>query len=106
MLEPCAAKVACTVPRGLGTGNGPRLPDVYLVSKTSGNQFYTITSGAGTGGNVSPSGSLNAISGGDYTFSFTPTILGYCISNVTVDGNSVGTVTGSALSNATTAILL
>jgi len=27
MLEPCAAKVACTVPRGLGAGDSPRLPD-------------------------------------------------------------------------------
>ena len=27
MLEPCAMKVACTVLRGLGAGNGPRLPD-------------------------------------------------------------------------------
>ena len=27
MLEPCAAKVACTVLRGLGAGNSPRLPD-------------------------------------------------------------------------------
>ena len=28
MLEPCEAKVSCTVPRGLGAGDSPRLPDV------------------------------------------------------------------------------
>ncbi len=26
-LEPCAGKLACTVLRGLGAGNSPRLPD-------------------------------------------------------------------------------
>ncbi len=28
MLEPCEVKVSRTVPRGLGAGNSPRLPDV------------------------------------------------------------------------------
>ena len=28
-LEPCAGKLACTVLRGLGTGNRPRLLDYY-----------------------------------------------------------------------------
>ena len=32
MLEPCAMKVACTVLRGLGAGNGPRLPDSSIMS--------------------------------------------------------------------------
>lgn len=27
MLEPCAGKLACTVLRGLGADNSPRLPD-------------------------------------------------------------------------------
>ena len=27
MLEPCEVKVSCTVLRGLGAGNSPRLPD-------------------------------------------------------------------------------
>jgi len=27
-LEPCEGKLSCTVPRGLGAGNGPRLPYV------------------------------------------------------------------------------
>ena len=27
MLEPCEVKVSCTVLRGLGSGNTPRLPD-------------------------------------------------------------------------------
>jgi hypothetical protein len=27
MLEPCALRGACTVPRGLGASNGPWLPD-------------------------------------------------------------------------------
>ena len=31
MLEPCAVKVACTVLRGLGAGNSPRLPDSSIL---------------------------------------------------------------------------
>ena len=29
MLELCEVKVSCTVLRGLGAGNSPRLPDVH-----------------------------------------------------------------------------
>jgi hypothetical protein len=32
MLEPCAAKGACAVLRGLGVGNNPRLPDSSVSS--------------------------------------------------------------------------
>jgi len=35
MLEPCAVKVACTVLRGLGAGNSPRLPDSSVSSYLS-----------------------------------------------------------------------
>jgi hypothetical protein len=36
LLEPCAVKVARTVPRGAGRRDAPRLPDRYLSGKRFG----------------------------------------------------------------------
>jgi hypothetical protein len=52
---------------------------------------YAITASAGTGGSVSPLGSISVNSGGSQTFTITPTI-GYTIADVKVDGASVGAV--------------
>ncbi len=74
-----------------------------LVSKTSGNQFYTIASSAGPGGNISPSGTVSVMKGGDYTFTITPSAGGSCISSVSVDGSSVGTPESYTFTNVTSA---
>ena len=61
---------------------------------------YTLTASAGTGGSISPSGSVNVNSGGSQMFTITPGS-GYKISSVTVDGSSVGAVSTYTFSNVT-----
>ena len=61
---------------------------------------YTITANAGTGGTISPSGSVNVNSGTNQSFTITPSI-GYSILSVTVDGSSAGAVTSYTFSNVT-----
>jgi len=52
---------------------------------------YTITASAGVGGNISPVGDVVVSHGKSQTFSITPSA-DYAISDVLVDGNSVGAV--------------
>ena len=52
---------------------------------------YTITASAGAGGSISPSGSVSVREGRDKTFTITPDS-GYRISDVLIDGKSVGAV--------------
>ncbi len=70
------------------------------VSKTIAQSTFTITASAGTGGNISPSGSATVTSGGSLAYSITPAS-GYQVSNVTVDGSSVGAVSSYSFSNVT-----
>lgn len=58
----------------------------------SSYDYYTITASAGTGGSISPSGSVSVREDTDKTFTITPDS-GYHISDVLVDGKSVGAVT-------------
>ncbi len=59
---------------------------------------YTITSSAGTGGYISPSGSVSIAHGGSRTFQIVAAS-GYRISSVLVDGVSVGAVSSYTFSN-------
>ncbi len=68
----------------------------FTVSTTS----YTITASAGTGGSISPSGTVSVASGSSRTFTITPNS-GYRISNVVVNGSSVGAVSSYTFSNIT-----
>jgi hypothetical protein len=61
---------------------------------------YIISASAGTGGTISPSGSVSVTSGSSKTFTITPNS-GYKISNVTVNGSSVGAVSSYTFSNVT-----
>ncbi len=61
---------------------------------------YTISASAGTGGSISPSGSVSVTSGSTRTFTITPAS-GYTISNVAVNGQSVGAVSSYTFSNVT-----
>ena len=66
--------------------------ETYLVNRlTASGTTYTITSSAGTGGSISPAGSVIVNAGAKQTFNITPNS-GYAISGVTVDGGSVGAV--------------
>jgi hypothetical protein len=66
---------------------------------------YTITTEAGTGGAISPSGALSANCGGNATFSITPNT-GYTTTDVKVDGVSRGAVTTYTFSNITTSHII
>jgi hypothetical protein len=62
--------------------------------------MYLLTSSAGQGGTISPSGSNPAVIGSSQTFTITPAS-GYAVSSVTVDGASAGTVSTYTFSNIT-----
>ena len=59
---------------------------------------YTITSSAGTGGSISPSGPVAMAAGGSKSFAITP-YTGYGIDDVLVDGRSVGPVSTYTFTN-------
>ena len=61
------------------------------ITKKHSSIYYTITAEAGAGGNISPKGSGAFRAGLNATFTITPNT-GYLISDVTVDGTSVGSV--------------
>lgn len=61
---------------------------------------YTITASAARGGKISPSGSVAVSGGTSQTFTITPSS-GYSVSNVRVDGASVGAVTTYTFGNVT-----
>ena len=60
--------------------------------------YYTITASAGTGGLISPSGSVSVREGRNQTYTITPDD-GYIISDVRVDGVSVGAVSSYTFDN-------
>ena len=61
---------------------------------------YNITASAGTGGTISPSGTVSVNSGSNRTFTITPAA-GYTIAGVTVDGTPAGAVTSYTFNNVT-----
>jgi hypothetical protein len=61
---------------------------------------YTITATAGTGGSISPSGTVTVPHGGSQAFTITPNA-GYVIADVLVDGSSVGAVSSYTFTNVT-----
>jgi len=73
-----------------------------ITSKTSVTAsfaaVYTVSASAGTGGTITPSGSSTVKAGGSIMYGITPSY-GYTISDVTVDGKSVGAVSTYQFSN-------
>ena len=65
---------------------------------SSGYSYYTIEATAGAGGSISPSGSVSVRGGGDQTFTITPD-KGYAVSNVKIDGKSIGAVKSYTFAN-------
>jgi len=86
----------------VGTGSY-LIASLLLGTPTSVQQdvtLYTITTTAGTGGSISPSGTVQVASGAPATFAILPNS-GYTILGVTVDGSSVGAVTSYTFQNVT-----
>lgn len=61
---------------------------------------YALTASAGTGGSISPSGTVSVASGGSQTFTITPSA-GYSVSSVSVDGVNQGALGSYTFSNVT-----
>lgn len=61
---------------------------------------FSIIAGAGSGGSISPNGSVNVASGSNQTFTITHDA-GYHIADVLVDGISVGAVSSHTFTNVT-----
>ena len=75
----------------------------YKETKTipatgSNYSYYTIKATAGTGGSISPSGNVSVREGSDRTFTITPD-KGYAVSNVKIDGKSIGAVRSYTFEN-------
>ena len=68
------------------------------VSSGGGYTYYTIKATAGVNGAISPSGSVSVREGRNQTFTITPNT-GYAISNVKIDGKSVGAVKSYTFEN-------
>ena len=86
-----------TIPTG-STGN--RIYTAHWRYNGSGHSYsyYTIKATAGAGGSISPSGNVSVREGRDRTFTITPD-KGYAISNVKIDGKSIGAVKSYTFKN-------
>lgn len=78
----------------------PALTADHTLSATFAQYQYVITATAGNGGTISPVGATNMVSGGNQTYTITPAT-GYHITDVYVDGASVGAVGTYTFSNVT-----
>ena len=67
-------------------------------SSSSSRTYYTIQATAGTGGAISPSGKVSVREGRTQVFTITPD-QGYAVSDVRIDGESVGAVTSYTFEN-------
>jgi hypothetical protein len=72
----------------------------HTITVTFVSAPYTITASAGSGGTISPSGTIAVAAGSSHTFTITPSV-GYEISSVLIDGVSVGAVTSHTFSSVT-----
>ena len=75
--------------------------ELYHKSSSGGGWYdscYTIKATAGAGGSISPSGSVSVREGRDQTFTITPD-KGYAVSNVKIDGKSIGAVKSYTFEN-------
>ena len=73
----------------------------HTISATFSLKTFTITGSSGAGGLITPSGISTVNYGTGWTYSITPNV-GYHISDVRVDNNSVGAVSTYTFSNITT----
>ena len=70
----------------------------YTGGGSSNYSYYTIKATAGTGGSITPSGNVSVREGRDKTFTITPD-KGYAVSNVKIDGRSIGAVKSYTFEN-------
>lgn len=86
---------------GIFTTSSSLFPDMNTVTSSSATATYSyINASAGTGGTISPSGSVVMSSTGTQTFTATPNS-GYAISSFVVDGVNKGAISSYTFSNVT-----
>ena len=73
----------------------------HAITASFAINSHTITASAGVNGTISPSGVVEVVSGATATFAVTPNA-GYHISDVLVDGASVGAIDSCTFTNVTT----
>ena len=83
-----------TIPKG-STGNRSYTAHWRY---NGGYRYYTIKAAAGAGGSISPYGNVSVREGSDRTFTITPD-KGYAVSNVKIDGKSIGAVRSYTFEN-------
>ena len=83
-----------TIPKG-STGNRSYTAHWRY---NGGYRYYTIKATAGVGGSISPNGNVSVREGSDRTFTITPD-KGYAVSNVKIDGKSIGAVRSYTFEN-------
>ena len=86
-----------TIPTG-STGNRTYAAHWRYNGSGHSYSYYTIKATAGTGGSISPSGNVSVREGRDQTFTITPD-KGYAVSNVKIDGKSIGAVKSYTFEN-------
>ena len=84
-----------TIPKG---STGDRSYTAHWRYNGSGYSYHTIKATAGTGGSITPSGNVSVRAGRDQTFTITPD-KGYAVSNVKIDGRSIGAVKSYTFEN-------
>ena len=87
-----------TIPKGSTGDRSYTAHWRYNGGGGSGYSYYTIQATAGAGGSISPSGNVSVREGRDQTFTITPD-QGYAVSDVKIDGESVGVVTSYSFEN-------
>ena len=86
-----------TIPTG-STGNRTYAAHWRYNGSGHSYSYYTIKATAGAGGSISPSGNVSVREGRAQTFTITPD-KGYAVSNVKIDGKSIGAVKSYTFKN-------
>jgi hypothetical protein len=95
--------VAYTVAANTGTASrtaGLTIAGRILNVSQAGAQPYSVTASSGPNGTISPSGQVSVANGANQSFTIAPAT-GYKVTNVLVDGSSVGAVTSYTFSSVT-----
>src|SRR6185369_15906245 len=100
--DPCYSIADVTVDGGsVGAVGGYTFTNVtgdHTIAATFSLNSFTIDASAGTGGSIAPTGSAAAACGADADFTIAADAC-YSIADVTVDGSSVGAVSGYTFTN-------
>ncbi len=85
---------------GTSGGNNAYLGDIAVIVSYHTPITYTIDASAGTGGTITPNGTVNLIEHANQTFTIPPST-GYIVADVLVDGASQGRINSYSFNNVT-----